>query len=1253
MVSLLHPFINMVVQKSSEAVIKQCTLMIGVNEEREKLHLKLLTIENMLVDADERSGTGQGKSMKAWLAKLKKVAYEADDVLDDFQYEAIKKEVEVEMPGYAITKSVRNFFSTSNPTLFRYTMGKRLKDVLQKIDEVVRDMREFGIKEHQVSPYTEQPQTTSVVDESEIVGREEDVHQLVKTLIDDYNGENVRVISIVGMGGLGKTTLAQLIYNNQDVKMFFALRFWVSVSNDFSVDKIAKCMIDYHTREYSNLQGDNMELLQFHLKKIIGLQRYLLVLDDVWSVDPSKWEKLENMLRCSSVGSVVIVTSRIETVASTTRPVRHNLEHLNEHNSWTIFQRRAFGSGVEESAVLVKIGKEIVKKCGGVPLAIKSLGMLLSEKYREREWQAVLHSKSWEKGFEDADDVWHKQILNALRVSYDHLPPHVKQCFVFCVVFPKGYVMDKEMLIQLWIANGFIQCEGNMEPEVKGEAVFNVLKRRYFLQPEKFNYWKEFRYHGKLTFKMHDLIHDLALSLINNENLTLSRWRDSTKSSTHLNHFLLENSTSLRSFLSLKNSSVWQNNPLLKRQRVQLSLPSTLRALEFHVYPNLTFPKMPTNMKHIRYLDLSWSMVTELPEEMSTLYHLQTLKLSHSEDLVKLPAGMRYMRSLRHIYINSCDKLKRLPPGLGQLKRLRTLTNYIVGNDAGCQITELQDLDLHGKLEIYNLREVKRASDAAKANIFSKKNLDKLLLSWPLPRDMDWEADNSKDVLNALKPHKGLKVFDIVQYGGVEFPDWMRDHEMFQSLVELSFDGCRRCKNLPQVGLLPELKFLKLCNLHELTHICDDGTLQLEGDTISHQFFPKLKTVVLRNLNSLEGWHANENFKLEMPQVVLMEIFNCPKLKGMPITPKWMEIGENRDFQKWLWVQAALQDNYPVAWKFRDEVSFQHFQSVDLTKDFMHSNVIRKMYMNLCHFFIQSETSRFHISFWRSFTCLAWLEIHNCDTLVAWPEMEFENLNCLKYLGIHFCKKFTGEPQKLVPPSLSRKETLLVLEELYIHKCPKLQEFPTNFKFLKRLAITCSPQFLFFPVGFETLTSLESLDIGLCENLQSLPQTLGDLTRLRELFIESCLAMNSLPSGMEKLTALKQVTIKKCPKIDSFPDGLQQRISQLEMLEIFDCPDLVRRCKKGEYLHLVSEIPKKCIQEKQGFTCNFIKDRGLALGISIKKTFSPCGSTRQLNTTLRDMSYWTQENLDLPEDGVVVHHQELLRQIIGEIPNDY
>ncbi|KAF3336369.1 putative disease resistance protein RGA3 [Carex littledalei] len=935
----------MVAQKSSEAVIKQCALMIGVNEELEKLHLKLLTIENMLADAEERSGTGQGQSVKAWLAKLKKVAYEADDVLDDFQYQAIKKEVEVEMPGYAITKSVRNFFSTSNPILFRYTMGKRLKDVLQKIDEVVTDMREFCIQEHQVSPYTEQPQTTSVVHESEIVGREEDVHQLVKTLIDGSNGENVRVISIVGMGGLGKTTLAQLIYNNQDVKTFFSRQFWVSVSNDFSVDKIAKSMINYHTSENSNLHGDNMELLQFHLRKIISLQRYLLVLDDVWSVDPSKWEKLENMLRCSSAGSVVVVTSRIETVASTMRPVRHDLARLNEHDSWTIFQRRAFGSGVEESTVLVKIGEEIVKKCDGVPLAIKSLGMLLSEKYREKEWQAVLHSKSWEKGFEDADDVLHKQILHALR-----------------------------------------------------------------------------------------------------------------------------------------------------------------------------------------------------------------------------------------------------------------------------------DLDLHGKLEIYNLREVKRASDAAKANIFSKKNLDELLLSWRLPGDIDGEADNSKDVLNALKTHQGLKVFEIVGYGGDEFPDWMRDREMFQSLVELSLDGCRRCKNLPQVGLLPALEFLKLCNLNELTHICDDSTLQLEGDNISQQFFPKLKTVVLRNLKSLEGWHANENFKLELPQVVLMEVFNCPKLKGMPNT-KSMEIEENLDFLKWLLVQTAIHDNYPVAWKFWNEVSFQHFQSVDLTKEFMHSNVIRKMYMNSCYFFIDSEQTTFHTSFWGSFTCLARLTIHNCDNLVPWPEMEFENLNCLKYLGIHLCKKFTGKPQTTVPPSSSRKETLLVLEELSIDECPTLQEFPTNFKFLKRLAIKGSPNFLSFPEGFETLTSLESLDIGLCESLLSLPPTLGELTRLRLLCINNCLGMNSLPGGMEKLTALKQVTIEKCPKIDSFPDGLQQRLSQLEMLQISDCPDLARQCKKGEYRHLVSEIPDKRIQEKQGFTCEVIKNIGLATGILFKKAFTHCGSTQQLNTTLPDMSY--------------------------------
>lgn len=1233
MVTLLHALINTLVQKSSEAIIKQCASMMGLDEKRERLYLKLLSVRDVLENAEERSGTEQGQSVKAWLAKLKKIAYEADDVLDEFQYEAIKREAETDMPEYAITKSVRNFFSTSNPVLFRYTMGKRLKDVLDKIEGIVKDMNEFGfIKGHQVSPYTARTHTTSAVDESEIVGREEDVHKLVKTLIDGCNSEIVRVITIVGMGGLGKTTLARRIFSNEDVKMFFPSRFWVSVSNDFSAGKVAKSMIDFHTRENSNLLYDNMELLQLRLKEIIGSKSYLLVLDDVWSVDPNKWEELKNMLRCSSAGSALVVTSRIETVASIMRPVRHDLAHLNKQDSWTLFQRRAFSSGVEECEELVKIGEEIVRKCGGVPLAIKSLAMLLSEKYKEREWQAVLHSKTWEKGFEDADGVLHKQILRALRLSYDHLLPHVKQCFAFCVLFPKGYVMDQETLIQLWMANGFFQRED------EGEAVISELKKRYFIQPVKFNYGKKFRYHGKLKFSMHDLIHDLALSLLNNENLSLNSWRDSTKTSTHHSHFQLEDPTNLRSFLSLNDLSTWLKNSVCKRRRVHLPRPSSLRALEFGNYRHLSFPKMPTNMKHIRYLHLSRSRITELPEEMSTLYHLQTLKLSNSPKLVKLPTGMRYMRSLRHIYINGCDKLMRVPPGLGQLKQIRTLTNYIVANDAGCQITELQDLDLHGKLKIYNLREVKRASDSAKANIFAKKNLDKLLLSWRLPGDTDWEADNSDDVLNALKPHKGLKVLKVLQYGGVEFPDWMRDHEMFQTLVELSLVGCERCKTLPQIGLLPALEFLKLCNMHALIHICNDDNLQLGRGNISRQFFPKLKMVYLENLQSLVGWHANENLKLELPQVELIAVYRCPQLKGMPTVPKckFLEIGENSNFLKWMMVQnpsqfepgtvsdtsTANEDNHSAVWKFLEEVILKDFQSLDLTDEFMNSNVIREMYMHSCSFFILSEPSQFHTSFWGSFTSLSRLTIDKCDTLVSWPEMEFENLNCLKYLGVHFCENFTGNPQETVPSS-SPKETLLVLEELSIEECPELQKFPTNFKSLKRLTIKGSPKFLSFPERFESLTSLEELNIQRCESLQSLPPTLGDLTRLRLLCVKSCISMNSLPAGMQMLTALKQVTIEKCPKIGSFPDGLQQRLSRLEMLEISDCPDLARRCKKGEYRPLVSEIPEKWIQEEQGLKFEVIKDIGLKIGGSIKKAFTPsCGSYWQLDSTLPEMSYW-------------------------------
>jgi len=434
---------------------------------------------------------------------------------------------------------VRDLFSFHNPILFRFKIGHRLKNIVERIDELAAESRQFNFaldRQTQKVEYS-RPPTHSYVDDSHVIGREEDTDKVVDLLIQQKYHDNVAVVSIVGMGGLGKTTIAQLIYNDPKVQNYFQLRIWVCVSDDFDVAKLAKAIVDAASGRQCDIS--NMELLQRNVRDLLCEKRYLLVLDDVWNQDAEKWDMLKVLLDCGNVGSRIMVTTRSNHVsvvmgASTT----YQLPCLSEDDSWTLFKQRAFTSEVQEleHPNLVAIGREINRRCGGLPLAVKTLGSLMRSKSREEEWLFVKNSDLCDT------QVGQDGILPVLRLSYNQLPSYMKQCFAFCAVFPKDHEMDKEMLIQLWMANGFIPSEGRMEMDVKGSVIFDELVWRSFLQDVREvdrNSHTIIGYtsYNIITCKMHDLMHELAQSVLRNECFTISGYQQPEEAPKGIRHF--------------------------------------------------------------------------------------------------------------------------------------------------------------------------------------------------------------------------------------------------------------------------------------------------------------------------------------------------------------------------------------------------------------------------------------------------------------------------------------------------------------------------------------------------------------------------------------------------------------------------------------------------------------------------------------------------------------------------------------------
>lgn len=361
----------------------------------------------------------------------------------------------------------------------------------------------------------------SILTEPQVYGRGKEEDEIVKILINNVsNAQQLSVLPILGMGGLGKTTLAQMVFNDQRVTEHFHPKIWVCVSDNFDEKRLMKTIIG--NIERSSLDIEDLASFQEKLQELLNGKRYLLVLDDVWNEDQQKWDNLRAVLKVGASGASVLTTTRLEKVGSimgTLQP--YELSNMSQEDCWLLFIQRAFGHQEEINPNLVAIGKEIVKKCGGVPLAAKTLGGILRFKREEREWERVRDSEIWNLPQDESS------ILPALRLSYHNLPLDLRQCFVYCAVFPKDTEMEKENLIAIWMAHGFLLSKGHLELEDVGNEVWKELYLRSFFQEIEVK-------SGKTYFKMHDLIHDLATSLFS-ANTSSSNIREiNVKSYTHM-----------------------------------------------------------------------------------------------------------------------------------------------------------------------------------------------------------------------------------------------------------------------------------------------------------------------------------------------------------------------------------------------------------------------------------------------------------------------------------------------------------------------------------------------------------------------------------------------------------------------------------------------------------------------------------------------------------------------------------------------
>ncbi|XP_038985481.1 putative disease resistance protein RGA1 [Phoenix dactylifera] len=872
-IAVASPILKLVIEKLGSRFWEELGLARSVNTDIERLQSVLTTIGDVLDDAERRS-IGD-KALNGWLRKLKDAAFDADDVVDEFRYEALRRRIQRRSQ---LVGKVSDFFSPDNQIAFRRKMAHKIKRINKRLGEIAEERSKFHLAEGSTSRRTLDRETFSVVIESEVYGRGEDREKIVNFLVSADDKSDVLVLPIVGLGGIGKTTLAQLAYNDQRIKEHFDLTSWVCVSDDFSIKAIIKNIIE--------CEASNLEAAQRQLQTKLGGRRFLLVLDDVWNEDEAEWERLKTLLRCGKHGSKIITTTRSDVVARIMGTVApHRLQSLTSADCWTLFKHRAFGPGREEETPrLVDIGKEIVEKCKGLPLAAKALGSLMSSGRGEEEWLHVRDSELWRL------PVNENSILPALQLSYDHLPSNLKQCFAYCSVFPKDYEIERKKLIQLWIVEGFIQTsDGDMLEEEVGNRYFNSLLWRSFFQDAE----KDDR-NNITTCKMHDLVHDLACSIAGDESsITKVGMKRSIphgcRYSSILYHYSMS-STALKAAFEAKKlrSLISLNRPWIGiHQEFAIHTMSSLthlRALDLSGANIKELPCTISKLKHLRHLDLSWTSIEALPGSITELHNLRALNLAYCDALKSLPEGMSSMSSLRHLDIHGCRRLICMPRWLGRLTNLQTMAKFIAGKERGRTISELEHLNLvGGDLEITNLDNVQDPLEATKADLASKTNLQSLVLTWNIDSYMESAASpvsEVEEVLERLQPHSNLKSLYISWYPGIKFPTWMTRMELatspIRNVVNITLLHIHRCEYLPALGRLPLLEILHMEGIG--VEFYRDGGI-----------FPSLRDLSMYWLPNLEEWSAEATAAgksvMAFPRLEKFTLLGCPKLRVAPRVP--------------------------------------------------------------------------------------------------------------------------------------------------------------------------------------------------------------------------------------------------------------------------------------------------------------------------------------------------------------------------------
>ncbi|XP_016647100.1 PREDICTED: putative disease resistance protein RGA3 [Prunus mume] len=1215
---------DVILTKLTDRAFDQISVAWGYEAELGELNESLSILHDFLGDAAEKAQDG-GKAVERWVKKLKDIADEADDVFEELNYERLRGEVE---PHNGMGKQILNLFSPQNEN-----MAHRIKKINASMEELKKDAAFVGLiaiaKKKDATPQRirEDRETNAFIGKDEIIiGRKDAVSDIVTTLTNsNMNQENLSVMAIAGMPGLGKTTLAKSVYNEGAIDVYFNKKLWVCVSDTFNVNSILAAML--------GKVAPTQQALLTDLREELKEKKYLLVLDDVWNEESEKWERLMSCLSKlnSAPGSKIIVTTRSGIVASLTETLpRPKLDLLSTDECWSILKHAACSDGSLEG-----IGREIAKKCEGLPLMaqmhdlihdlaerVSETGSMMRDFHEDEDVATPIIERIPEGSsgklrslFSNAEALpgnmlpWFKalRVLKLYEAYIEELPSSIEELkwlryldisFTNIERLPNsiGKLYNLQTLratdcdleefpkdVQNLINLRHVYCD----KETKFPA--GVLGRLTSLRKLPYSY-EDYKVMGR------EIVELAALNQLKGK-LIICNLED-VRNGDEASKAKLEEKKKVRHFLFewTKNRSTTNNNEEDVLEGLQPH--SELERLEIKYFMGTKFPSWMIKLGNLKQIKLKgcnscekieWM---EAPEQVMAFPRLEKLEI---EDCPKLRKAPSHLPSLRKLVVYSCLSLQFIPD-LHSFTSLRELI-FI-----DCE--RLESLVSSGPVSVVKLLTIKGCSGL---QFIPDLNL------FPSLRKLSIESCERLESLVSSGPVSVVELLTIKGCSGLQS---IPDLNLFPSLRKLSIESCERLESLVSSGPVSVVKLLTIKGCSGLQSIPD---LNL---------FPSLRKLSIESCERLESLVSSGPVSV----VELLTIKGCSGLQSIPDLNLFSSLRELSiescerleslvssgpiSIVELLTIKGCSGLQYIPDLNLFPSLCKLSIESCERLESLLSSGPV-----SVVEFIIRNAPNLERVCL-DNLTSISVLEIRNCGKLKYLPTgllRNYANFKTLELGGLwEELDSFPGfhlEPGLQSIPALSYLTSLreLIIEdcgrlrslgssgpqlpaslvELRIRNAPNLESLPSldNLTSLSVLDIVNCGKLKYLPTGLHCCASLKTLVLGEFweeldsfpyfhletgssqlqtliltgwPKLKSLPQQIQDFTSLKYLWIECFDGVEALEDWLGDLTSLENLDIWSCKNLKCLPsvEATQRRLTKLQNLEIWQCPLMKERCTK-------------------------------------------------------------------------------------------